>query len=508
MSSKGKVSLVGAGPGNPGLITVRALECIQQAEVIVYDRLVNTTLLDRARPECDFIYVGKSAGEQALGQEEINLLLIDKAKQGKYVVRLKGGDPFIFGRGGEEAEALVRAGVPFDVVPGVSSATAVPAYAGIPLTHRGLSSSLTIVTGHEDPTKDDLSIDWGRVACAADTLIILMGMGNLLAIVNRLIKNGRHPETPIALIRWGTTAKQETLEGTLGSIMKHVEERGFSPPVIAVIGNVVSLRKEINWYEGRPLFGKTMLVTRSRKQASALSTLLTREGADVVELPAIEIQQTQNHITALDLAIDRITQYQWAIFTSVNGVQAFLERVEAKGLDASYLAGLRFCAIGPATSQALKGRGLNVDFVPDEYLAEAILEGFRGRKIRGSRFLLPRAEEARTVLTEGLKELGALVDEVPAYRVLPPSQVATRAMDRLTRGEVDIATFASSTTVNNLVQMLDGSLDPLNGACIACIGPITAATAKELGLKVDVVAPEHTIPGLVEAIVRHVRSQS
>jgi uroporphyrinogen III methyltransferase/synthase len=335
-----------------------------------------------------------------------------------------------------------------------------------------------------------------------------MGMGNLSAIVEKLIEGGRPPETPLALIRWGTTTQQETLEGTLGSIIDLAQERGFSPPVVAVIGSVVGLRKELNWYEERPLFGKRVLVTRSRKQASALSALLSRQGADVVELPALEVHHTVDNLRALDQAIDRIGEYQWAVFTSVNGVQAFFEGLQRRGLDPGSLAGIRFSAIGPATARALEVRGLKVEFVPGEYVAEAIVEAFQGRDVRGARFLLPRAEDARPVLTEGLKRLGALVDEVPAYRTRPPSRAAAHAMERLTMGEVDIITFASSSTVKNLVQMLNGGLEALKPACIACIGPITAATARELGLKVDVVAPEHTVPGLVEAIVQHVRSRS
>ncbi|MFQ5872865.1 MAG: uroporphyrinogen-III C-methyltransferase [Dehalococcoidia bacterium] len=508
MSTKGRVSLVGAGPGDPGLITVKALECIKRADVIVYDRLVNITLLDQARPDCDLVFVGKGPGRHGLRQQEINSLLVDRAKEGKYVVRLKGGDPFLFGRGGEEAEALVREGIPFDVVPGVSSVTAVPAYAGIPVTHRRLSSSLAVITGHEDPAKGESSIDWKRLARATDTLVVLMGMGNLATMVQQLLENGREPDTPIALIRWGTTAQQETVEGTLESIIGLVEERGFKPPAVAVMGDVVGLRKELNWYEDRPLFGKRVLVTRSRKQASALSTLLTREGADVIELPALEVHQTEDNIAALDRAIDGLREYQWAVFTSVNGVDSFFERLEARELSAGSLAGLKLVAIGLATAQALEVKGLNVDFVPQEYLAEAMVDEFRKRDIQGERFLLPRAEEARPMLVEGLRELGALVDEAPAYRAKPPSRPAARAMERLKSGQVDIATFASSSTVRNLAQMLNGSVEALKGACVACIGPITAATARELGLEVDVVAQEHTIPGLVEAIVQHVRSRT
>ncbi|MCH8089526.1 MAG: uroporphyrinogen-III C-methyltransferase [Chloroflexi bacterium] len=507
MNKKGRVSLVGAGPGDPGLITVKALDRIKEADVIVYDRLVNPVLLDHATAECETIFVGKGPGRHTLGQDEINQLLVARARAGKQVVRLKGGDPFVFGRGGEEAMALVKAGVAFEVVPGISSATAVPAYAGIPVTHRGYSSSVTIVTGHEDPEKEESSIDWHRLARAGDTIVLLMGIGNLTTIAEQIIAGGRAPDTPVALVRWGTTARQQTLEGTLSNIGGLAKQEGFSPPVVAVIGEVAGLRSELNWYEAGPLFGKTVLVTRSRKQASALSARLAREGADVIELPAIEIHQSPENVAALDRAIDSIDDYSWIVFTSVNGVEAFFDRLRAKGLDISALNGAKTCAIGSATARAIEDRGARVHLVPKKYVAEAVLEEFEGMDIRGARFLLPRAEGSRPLLVEGLKARGALVDEAPAYSALLPAQTAPRALKRLTDGEVDIATFASSSTVRNLVRILDGDLGPLGGVCIACIGPVTAATAEEVGLKVDVVASDHTIPGLVEELVRHVRSR-
>ena len=506
MSDRGMVSLVGAGPGDPGLITVKALECIKQADVIVYDRLVNATLLDHAKPGCETIFVGKSPTEHAMSQPDINSLLVSKATEGKYVVRLKGGDPFLFGRGGEEAETLVKENISFDAVPGVSSAIAVPAYAGIPVTHRQLSSSVTIVTGHEDPTKAESSIDWKGIAQGTDTIVILMGMGNLSEIVDRLADSGRSLDTPVALIRDGTLGQQKTLEGTLADIVKRVDERGFSPPAIVVVGDVVKLREELSWFESRPLFGKRILVTRSRKQASALSTLLTKKGAEVIELPALEINQTPGHARSLDRAIDRIRAYQWVVFTSVNGVQFFFERLESKGLYAKALEGIKIGAIGPATAEALENKGVTADFVPQEYVSEAIVEWFRGQDIQGKEFLLPRADKARAILVDGLRELGAEVDQVPVYSASSPSVVATQAMKRLSRGDVDIVTFASSSTVKNLVQMLNGHIDALKETCVACIGPITAATARDSGLKVDILASEHTIPGLVDAIVRYPRS--
>ena len=506
MSALGRVSLVGAGPGDPGLITVKALECIRRADVVVYDRLVNKTLLDHARPDCELVYVGKQPGKQVASQPEINDLLASRAKAGKYVVRLKSGDPFIFGRGGEEAEALAAENVPFEVVPGVSSVSAVPAYAGIPVTHRDVSSSLAIVTGHEDPSKPNSAVDWARLATATDTIVILMGVSNLSNIVGMLMKHGRSPDTPVALVRWGTTSNQETLEGTLSDVSRKVAETGFSAPAVAIVGDVVRLRDRLNWLDAWPLLGKRVLVTRSRKQASTLSALLAGKGAQVIELPALEIRQDQGNRSAIDGAIDRLAGYKWAVFTSVNGVELFLEALNSRDLDGDSLRHLRLAAIGPATAAALESKDLKVDLIPEEYVAETLVEQFKDENIEGQRLLLPRAAGARAVLVDGLTALGAIVDEVPAYRAELPLQAAIDARDTLINEGVDVATFASSSTVRNLAHILNGTLDSLHRACIACIGPVTAATAKELGLRVDVVASEHTIPGLVDAIVDHLRS--
>ncbi len=506
MNAPGRVSLVGAGPGDPGLITVKALECIRRADVLVYDRLVNETLLRHAGSDCELVYVGKQPDNHVMSQSEINGLLAARAKTGKYVVRLKGGDPFIFGRGGEEAEALASESIPFDVVPGVSSASAAPAYAGIPLTHRDMSSSLAIVTGHEDPSKPSSAVDWAKLATATDTLIILMGVANLPDIAQLLMEHGRSHDTPVALVRWGTTSNQETLEGTLSDIARRVAETGFSAPAVIIVGDVVRLRDRLNWFDAWPLLGKRVLVTRSRKQASAISALLADKGAQVIELPALEVRQDQDNRNAIDAAIDRLAGYNWAVFTSVNGVECFLDALDSRDLNGSSLGHLKLAAIGPATAAALESRGLRVDLVPDEYVAETLVEHFKDKNIEGQRFLLPRAVGARAVLVKGLTALGAVVDEVPAYRAELPSQAAIDARYTLINEGVDIATFASSSTVRNLAHILNGTLDSLKNSCIACIGPVTADTAKELGLRVDVVASEHTIPGLVGAIVDHVRS--
>ena len=494
----GRVYLVGAGPGDPGLITVKGLECLRQADVIVYDRLVNKNLLAHAKAGAEMIFVGKGPKGHAIKQGEINALLVQKAKEGNDVVRLKGGDPFVYGRGGEEAEALVEAGVPFEVVPGVTSATAVPAYAGIPVTHRGLTSSLAIITGHEDPEKEGSLLPWDKVA-GMGTIVFLMGMDNLSTIVEELIKHGRPSSSPIALIRWGATPQQQTLEGTLADIVKKADEVGFAPPVVGVVGDVVKLREKLRWYDNKPLFGKRVLVTRSRKQASALSALLAQEGAEPVELPTIEIKAIEENLPLRE-AIGHIDKYHWLIFTSVNGVEAFFKALKDTGKDVRALARVRTCAIGPATADAIKDQGLGVDLMPEDYLAEGILQAFGKKEIKGTRFLLPRAEGAREALAEGLRKLGAEVEEVSAYRAVSPRQSRDAPLKMLLRGEIDIVTFTSSSTASNLAQMLNGRLEALEKPLIACIGPITASTVQKLGLRVDVTASKHTVPGLVKAL--------
>lgn len=504
----GFVSLVGAGPGDPGLITVAGLDRIKRADVVVYDRLIPESLLDHAEDGCELIYMGKIGGEKSHDQDAINRVLVEKAREGNRVVRLKGGDPFVFGRGGEEAEALRAAGIDFEVIPGVTSAIAVPAYAGIPVTHRGVASSLAVVTGHEDPGKDETAIDWKSLA-GVDTLVLLMGVRTLPEIVAKLVEAGRSAETPAAVICWGTTPEQRTVTGTLDDIGQRVEDAGLAPPAITVIGDVVRLRDTISWFEDRPLFGKRVLITRTRKQAGALAELLAAEGAIPVELPSIEIEPVEEE-GALAKAIDVLAagSYAWVAFTSANAVDVFFEALGRCGRDARTFAGAKVVAIGPATAEALAVRSITADAVPEEYVAERVVEALGPHVSKGDRVLIPRAAEARAELPEGLRALGAEVDEVPLYRAVMPTDSPPEALRRLREGEIDVLTFTSSSTVRNLVSMLDGETAAMNGALVACIGPITAKTAEGLGVRVDVVAEEYTVPGLVKALKEYMLSHA
>jgi len=498
---KGKVYLVGAGPGDPELITVKGARCLSEAEVIVYDRLVDERVLRGISPDAEMIYVGKSADQHTLRQSEINQLLVDKAAEGKTVVRLKGGDPFMLGRGGEEAETLVDAGIPFEVVPGVSASVAVPAYAGIPVTHRTLASSMAVITGHEDPAKTASSIRWEKLATGVDTLVFLMGVGNVAYIAEELTKNGRPGTTPVAIIREGTGPLQETLVSTLDGAAEAVEKAGFVPPAVIVVGDVVNMRDRIRWFDNRPLFGKRVLVTRSRQQASVLSQLLSRHGAMPVELPTIQIEPIADS-QELDRAIDRMSDYSWLIFTSANGVDVFFKRLRELGRDSRSVNGVRLCAIGPATAAALERNGIVADQMPQEFLATAVADALEGEDISGQRILLPRAESAPPELVNKLAHLGASVDEIALYRTVPPQESPDGGKKMLLDGEIDVITFTSSSTVRHLVSLLGAEWEAINRTKVACIGPVTAATAAELGVRVDITASEHTIPGLVEAIVQ------
>ena len=507
MPVRGFVSLIGAGPGDPGLLTVHGAEVLSSADVVVYDYLANPALLDLARSDAEQIYVGKKAGCHTLSQDEINALLVERGLAGQRVARLKGGDPFVFGRGGEEALALVEAGVPFEVVPGITSAVAAPAYAGIPVTHRGLASSFAVVTGHEDPAKDESALDWSRLATGVDTLVFLMGVGNLPKIVEQLLSHGRPADTPVALVRWGTRPDQRTVSGTLSNIVERVRSAGLRPPAVTVVGAVAGLRERLRWFEERPLFGQRVLVTRTRQQASALSARLRALGAEAVELPTIEIAPPEGW-ARLDGAVARVSGYDWVIFTSVNGVAAFWERLVHAGLDARKLHGVRLAAIGPATAAALESHGVAADYMPDEYVAEAIAAGMGN--VRALRVLLPRADIARPALADLMRSAGAEVIEVAAYRTVRP-EVDARELRTLLES-VTVATFTSSSTVRNLGAMAqDAGLDlsqALAGVTVACIGPITAETARGMGLGVHAMAEEYTIEGLVQALVDHVQAIS
>ncbi|MGM0786433.1 MAG: uroporphyrinogen-III C-methyltransferase [Thermodesulfobacteriota bacterium] len=497
----GKVFLLGAGPGDPGLITEKAAACIASADVVVYDYLASEQLLKYARPDAELLYVGKKGGDHTLSQEKINALLVEKAKAGNSVARLKGGDPFIFGRGGEEIEELVAAGVGFEVVPGVTSAVAAPAYAGIPLTHRQFASCVTFITGHEDPSKTDSMINWEALAGTGGTLVFLMGVKNLPNIAARLTAAGMNKKTPAALVRWGTTPVQQTVTGNLETICQNVEQAGLKPPCIIVIGDVVQLREKMQWFENRPLFGRRIVVTRARNQASGLVQRLSELGASVYEVPAIEIRPV-NDLSRLDAAVKSIKDYTWLVFTSVNGVDSFFERLGAQGLDARALGGIKTAAIGPATAARMRENGVNADIVPESYRAESVVSAFENLDMSGEKVLLPRAEGARPVLPDELAKMGAQVDEIISYRAVQGQARADELERKLKAGEIDMITFTSSSTVRNFMSLLPESEGGklLSGVTVAAIGPVTAETAAEMGVKPGIIADEFTIDGLVNAI--------
>jgi uroporphyrinogen III methyltransferase/synthase len=501
---KGKVYLVGAGPGDPGLITLKGLEVLRRAEVVVYDQLASPELLKEAPAGAELIYVGKKAGAHALPQEDINRLLVAKAAAASVVVRLKGGDPFVFGRGGEEAEALAAAGVPFEVVPGVSAAVAVPAYAGIPVTHRGLAALVTFITGHEDPTKGKSDIPWDNLAQNQGTLVFLMGVKNLADNCSRLLAGGRAPQTPAAVIQSGTLLTQRTVVGTLADIAPRAREAGITPPAILVVGEVAALRERLAWWERRPLWGKIAVVTRTREQASALSRLLTQAGAQVLEIPTLEIRPPQDW-GPLDRALRELAGYRWVIFTSANGVEAFMSRLFDQGLDVRALGGRKLAAIGPATATALRGHGLVPEVVPERFVAEDLAEALLSHLEPGARILLPRAEEARMALPRLLVQAGAEVDVVPVYRMGRPREIPAEARAVIEQGGVDLLTFASSATVHNFAALVgERKFRELAGrAVVAAIGPITAATLEEYGITPQVQPASYTIPALAQAAIEY-----
>ena len=494
---RGKVYLVGAGPGDLGLVTLRAKQCIEQADVIVHDHLANPEMLGWARDDAEIIYAGKRAGEHSLSQQEINTLLVEKACGGKQVVRLKGGDPFVFGRGAEEAKAIVDAGIEFEIVPGITSAIAGPAYAGIPVTHRAENSHVTFFTGHEDPGKTESAIDYAALAKLGGTQVMLMGVERLEPITREMLKQGVREDLPVALVRWGTTGRQETLTGTLKNIAQRAAARGFQAPAVAVFGEVVALRESLNWYEKRPLSGKRIVVTRSRKQASALSGKLRALGAHVFELPTIRIEPPADLREFAELVQDAHA-YDWIIFTSANGVEAFFEIFFKLYDDAREIGGAKIAAIGAATTQRVKDFCLHVDLQPDEFIAEAVVREFRKQGgVENLRVLLVRAEKGRDVLLKQLSALGAIVDEGFAYRTVPETRDTTGARQQLLEEGADLITFTSSSTVENFLAL--GVPWP-KGMRVASIGPITSKTARDHGLKIDVEASRHDIDGLVQAI--------
>jgi uroporphyrinogen III methyltransferase/synthase len=501
--TQGKVFLVGAGPGDTGLITVKGRQLIDSADAVVYDALTNTALLppgarETGRPE--LYYVGKRGGSKdSVTQEEINALLIKLAREGKRVVRLKGGDPFVFGRGSEEAQALNDASVSFEVVPGVTAGIAAPAYAGIPVTHRGLATSVTFVTGHEDPSKPDTQTNWSALAKAGGTIVMYMGVKTLAGISKALMEGGMPGDVPAAAIQWGTQPKQRTVVATLDTIAAKAEEQNITAPVITVIGWSVVLRDELNWFEQRPLFGKRVVVTRATQQAPVLSEKLRELGADVIEMPATQIARLD--LAPLRGAIDHISEYDWMIFTSQNAVAIFWEQLLGRGRDARALAGLKVAAVGPATAGALLEHGITVDVIPQRFVAEGLLETMRERDdVAGKKVLYVTAEGARDVLPAGLREIGAEVSVIEAYRSIPDGAGVETLARAIEAGNVDLATFTSASAVTGYIDAVGDELALKVPA--ASIGPQTSEALREAGIEVKAEAEESTIDGLVSVVLR------
>ena len=497
----GKVYLVGAGPGDPGLLTLKGKQVLERADCVVHDFLVNRDLLRLARADAELMGVGRRGETDRLPQSEINHLLIARARAGKLVCRLKGGDPFVFGRGGEEAQALADAGIEFEVVPGVSAGHAVPAYAGIPITHRDITSTVTIIAGHEDPEKETSRLDWSHLGTCPGTLVFFMAVRNLARITQALIEHGRSPATPAAVIEWGSLPKQKVIEGTLADIA--TKASAISTPAITVIGEVVSLRARLNWFEKLPLFGKRIAITRAREQAGVLREELAALGAEVIEIPTIEIRPPDSW-GPLDAAIRRLEEFHYLLVTSANGVRNFLARLAASGRDVRALKGLTIGAIGPATAAEFAHTGVKVDLLPTEYVAEGLLAALGHRDLRGKAFLIPRARVARDLVPRVLEERGARVEVVEAYQTVMP-EISPEGLARLLTPLPDAITFTSSSTATHFAKLVgeDRLAETLRGVVIASIGPITSATLRKLGLTVTLEARESTMAGLVRAISEH-----
>ena len=491
------VYLTGAGPGDPGLLTLKAKEILERAEVVIYDKLADERILNHAPENAEKIYVGKSAGQHTLKQSEINKLLVEKGREKNFVVRLKGGDPFVFGRGGEEALYLLENGIEFEIIPGVTSAVSVPAYAGIPVTHRGIATSFAVVTGHEDPEKDESGIDWKKISTAADTLIFLMGMANLPKITAKLIENGRDGKTPAAVIRHGTKFSQRTLITTLENAAADVAKNKIGAPAIFLVGEVVSLHEKLNWFDKKILFGKKILVTRTRTQASKLTKEFENLGAEVVEFPTIKISAPTDNFSAIDAAIKNLKSFDTIIFTSTNGVEKFFARLKFFNRDSRALGNLKVAVIGSATANALKKFGVVADVVPEEFRAESLIDALKN-SVAGEKILIARAEVARDILPEELKKFGAEVTVAPVYKTVPAGENAGKIKPLFDAGEVDLVTFTSSSTVENFVAALGEKI--LSGVKTAVIGPVTGETLKKFGITPDICAEEFTISGLVQAV--------
>jgi len=505
-NDKGVVYLVGAGPGDIGLLTVKGLRYLQKAEVVVYDFHLNAQILNYIKHDAEFIYAGKRGGHHTMTQNEINAMIVEKAKEGKIVCRLKGGDPFVFGRGGEEAQVLAREGIRFEVVPGVSSSVAAPAYAGIPLTHRLFSSSFAVIPGYEDTTKEESAIDWTKLATGVGTLVFLMAVKNIDLVTKKLIENGRAPDTPVAVIRWGTRPDQKTLVSTVKDIAGLVREKDIKPPAVMVVGDVVTLRSELKWFEERPMFGHRVLVTREHAEGFEP---LEELGAEVLQFQTVEVVPPETWAD-LDRCIDAISSYDWLIFTSSNGVKYFFMRFFEKDWDIRELKGMRICAIGTKTAGELKKYGLKVDLVPEEFRAEGLIKAItqdkeRGKAggdvLKGMRFLLPRAEVAREIFPEKVRELGGIIDVPIAYRAVKPELHGKRLKRFLKEGRITVATFTSAATFTNFREIMGDDADGLlRNVAIAVIGPVTAQAIEKAGLKVDIMPKEATVEAMVEEI--------
>lgn len=500
----GKVYLIGAGPGDPGLLTIKAKECIENADIVIYDYLASPFLLNYAKKEAQIIYVGKKGGDHTLSQDGINQLLVDKAKLGANIARLKGGDPFVFGRGGEEAQMLLSHGVSYEVIPGVTSAIAAPAYAGIPVTHRDHTSFVSFITGHENPDKKETSMQWDVYAKSNATLVFLMGVKNLENITKQLVEHGKPADTPVALVRWGTTAKQQTVTGTLLTIVDKVTKAKLKSPAIIIIGHVVSLRDELAWFDKRPLFGKRIVITRARAQASNLVSKLSKLGAHCIEIPTIKIAPPED-IKPLKESIENINNYDWLLFTSVNGVKFFFDTLFDMGKDVRVLGHLKFACIGPVTKEKLRNYGIISDILPETYRAESVIDTFSKVDISNKKVLLPRAKKARTILPEELTKMGARITEVVAYETLLEIKEKEKIITLLKNSEIDAVTFTSSSTVSNFISLLDSkdSDKLLKDVVTASIGPITSDTARSLNIKPDIEAQEYTIQGLVNSLLAY-----
>jgi uroporphyrinogen III methyltransferase/synthase len=496
MSTPGICYLVGAGPGDPGLVTLRAKEVVERADVLVYDALSSPVILGWARNDCEKINAGKRAKDHTLTQDEINALIVEKTRAGKTVVRLKGGDPMIFGRGGEEAAELAAAGVAFEIVPGISSTIGGPAYAGIPVTHRDHCSQLTIFTGHEDPTKEGSSIDYAHLAKTPGTKVFVMGVARLREITSALIAGGADAATPMALTRWATTGSQKTITGTIGTIADIAEQADFGSPAVAVIGGVVSEREKINWFETRPLFGKKIVVTRTREQAGALSRGLADLGADVMELPTIRIEYPEDRVGFAE-GVTHAHEYDWLVFSSPNGVEKFFDAFFATYEDARSLGNPRIAVIGNGTAQKVKEYRFAVDLIPEKFVAEGLVEAFGNESIENLTVLWVRAEEARDVIYDGLTALGGIVDECIAYKTVPETEDPTGAAARFTEEGADLVTFTSASTVENFFKL---GLPWPEGCAAGSIGPVTSEALRKQGVEPAFEAKQHDIPGLIQAV--------